>query len=315
MIKTCLCDLFGIEYPIFQGGMAWISDSALASAVSNAGGLGIIAAGNAPADYVRNQIRKTKEMTVKPFGVNIMLMSPFAGEVAQVVAEEKVSVVTTGAGDPSKYIDLWQKAGIKIVPVVPSTGLARRMERYGVNAVIAEGGESGGHIGELTTMALLPQVTDAVSIPVIAAGGIADGRGIAAVFMLGASGVQSGTCFLVAHECGIHQNYKNKIINAKDIDTISTGRRLGHPVRSLKNAFSREFSAKEYDSAISNEGLERFGAGALRLAAVEGDETNGCFMAGQIAGMIKKEQSAKEIIEEMFSKAEILLAGANKWVK
>jgi enoyl-[acyl-carrier protein] reductase II len=315
MIKTVLCDLLGIEYPIFQGGMAWIADASLAAAVSEAGGLGIIAAGNAPAGYVREQIVRARELTARPFGVNIMLMSPFADEVAQIVAEEKVAVVTTGAGNPSKYMDAWLKAGVKVIPVVPSSGLAKRMERCGACAVVAEGEESGGHIGEHTTMPLVPQVADAVAIPVLAAGGIGDGRAVAAALMLGAVGVQVGTRFLVARECGVHQTYKDKILKAKDIDTIATGRRLGHPVRSLKTPFSREFYAREYDASFSNEELEAFGAGALKLAAVDGDEKKGCFMAGQIAGLVKSEQTAKEIIEEMFSEAESLLKGAPEWIK
>lgn len=315
MIKSTLCDLLGITYPIFQGGMAWISEASLAAAVSEAGGLGIIAAGNAPAGYVREQIARARELTSRPFGVNVMLMSPFAEEVAQTVADEKVAVVTTGAGNPSKYMDLWLKAGVKVIPVVPSSGLAKRVERYGASAVIAEGEESGGHIGELTTMTLLPQVADAVEIPVLAAGGIGDGRAVAAALMLGASGIQVGTRFLVAKECRVHQNYKDKILKAKDIDTIATGRRLGHPVRSLKTPFSREFYSREYDASFSNEELEAFGAGALRLAAVEGDEQKGCFMAGQIAGLVKTEQTAKEIIEEMFSEAETLLKGAPEWIR
>ncbi|MFA0815896.1 MAG: enoyl-[acyl-carrier-protein] reductase FabK [Anaerofustis sp.] len=315
MIKTPLCDLLGIEYPILQGGMAWIADASLASAVSNAGGLGIIAAMNADAEWLRKEIRKTKSLTDKPFGVNIMLMSPFADEVAQVVIEEQVKVLTTGAGNPSKYMKSWLEAGIKVLPVIPSTAFAKMMERIGASAVIAEGCESGGHIGELTTMVLVPQVCDVVHIPVLAAGGIGDGRGIAASFALGACGVQVGTRFLVAKECTVHQNYKNKILKAKDIDTIATGKRLGHPVRALKNPFSREFFSKEYDCTISNEELEKFGAGALRLAAVEGDEQKGSFLAGQISGMIQKEQSAEEIIKEMFEQAETVLRNATKWVK
>ena len=315
MIKTPLCELLGIEYPIIQGGMAWIADASLASAVSNAGGLGIIAAMNADADWIRNEIKKTKSMTDKPFGVNIMLMSPFADEVANVVIEERVPVVTTGAGNPTKYMKQWKEAGIKILPVIPSTAFAKMMERVGASAVIAEGGESGGHIGELTTMTLVPQVSDCVKIPVIAAGGIGDGRGIAAAFALGACGVQVGTRFLVAKECTVHQNYKNKILKAKDIDTIATGKRLGHPVRALKSPFSREFFSKEYDSSVTNEDLEKFGAGALRLAAVEGDEQRGSFLAGQISGMINKEQTAEEIIKEMFEQTESVLKDATKWVK
>ena len=315
MIKTPLCELIGIEYPIFQGGMAWVADADLAAAVSNAGGLGIIGAGSQPPELLRKQIQTAKSLTDKPFGVNLMLMSQFTDEVAQVIAEEKVAVVATGAGNPSKYMSAWVDAGIKVIPVVPSVSIAKMVERAGATAVVAEGGESGGHVGDLTTMALVPQVVDAVSIPVIAAGGIADGRGIAAAFMLGAIGVQVGTRFLVANECNIHQVYKDKIIKANDIATIATGKRLGHPVRSLKTRFSRAFAAKEYDSSFSNEDLEAFGAGALRLAVVEGDAENGCFMSGQIAGLVKKEQSASDIIKEMFSEAESILSGAAKWVK
>jgi enoyl-[acyl-carrier protein] reductase II len=315
MINSPLCELLGIKYPIFQGGMAWIADANLAAAVSNAGGLGIIAAGNAPADYVRGQIKKARELTGKPFGVNIMLMSPFAADIAALVAEEKVAVVTTGAGNPSQFMKTWNEAGVKVIPVVPSTGIARMVERAGAAAVIAEGGESGGHVGDTTTICLVPQVVDVVKIPVLAAGGIADGRGIAAAFMLGAVGVQVGTRFLVAKECGVHQNYKDKIIKAKDIDTITTGKRLGHPVRSLKTPFSRAFFAKEYDMSVTNEQLEAFGAGSLRLAAVNGDIEHGSFMAGQIAGMVDKEQTALEMIEEMFSEAETILSGASKWVR
>ena len=315
MIQSVICDLIGIKYPIFQGGMAWIADANLAAAVSEAGGLGIIAAGNAPADYVRGQIRKARELTTKPFGVNVMLISPYAEEVSAMLAEEKVAVITTGAGNPSMYMKSWKAAGSLVIPVVPSTGVARLVERVGADAVIAEGGESGGHVGDLSTMALLPQVVDAVKIPVLAAGGIGDGRGVAAAFMLGAVGVQVGTRFLVAKECGVHRNYKDKVLRAKDIDTIMTGKRLGHPVRSLKTPFSRKFASLEYDSTVSNEELESLGAGALRRAVVEGDETEGCFMAGQIAGLIKSEMTACEIINEMFGEAEALLTGAGKWVK
>jgi len=315
MIKTQICELLNIDYPIFQGGMAWVANASLASAVSNAGGLGIIAAMNSNREQLREEIRKAKELTNKPFGVNIMLMSPFAAEVAEVIIEEKIPVVTTGAGNPTKYMSKWIENGIKVIPVVPSTGIAKMVERAGATAVIAEGGESGGHVGEITTMSLVPQVCDAVSIPVIAAGGIADGRGVAAAFMLGAVGVQLGTRFLVAKECTIHQNYKDKVLNAKDIDTITTGKRLGHPVRSLKNPFSRELFSKEYDTTISDEELEKFGVGALRIAALDGDAQKGCFMAGQIAGLVKKEQSSKEIIEEIFAEAEKVLGGASKWVK
>ncbi|HOA85317.1 MAG TPA: enoyl-[acyl-carrier-protein] reductase FabK, partial [Bacillota bacterium] len=307
MINSQLTELLGIKYPVFQGGMAWISDANLAAAVSDAGGLGIIAAGNMPGDYVRGQIRRARELTDMTFGVNVMLMSPHADEVAGVVVEERVPVVTTGAGLPTAYMKRWIEAGIKVIPVVPSTGVAKMVERAGAAAVIAEGGESGGHVGDLTTMALVPQVADAVRILVIAAGGIGDGRGVAAAFMLGAVGVQVGTRFLVAKECGVHQKYKDKILKAKDIDTIVTGRRLGHPVRALKTPFTREFYSKEYDSSISDEELEALGVGALRLAAVEGDEKRGSFLAGQIAGLVKSEQTAKEIIEEMMAEAEELL--------
>lgn len=314
MLRSKLCSLLGIEYPIFQGGMAWIADGKLAAAVSNGGGLGIVAAGNAPADYVRQQIRIAAAETGKPFGVNIMLMSPFADAVAQVVAEEKVAVVTTGAGNPAKYMPLWKEAGIQVIPVVASVAMAKLMTRVGATALIAEGGESGGHVGDLTTMTLVPQVASAVTIPVIAAGGIGDGRGVAAAFMLGAVGVQLGTRFLVAKECGVHQNYKNKVLKANDIATMTTGKRLGHPVRSIKNPYTKEYFRLEY-SSISDEELEAYGRGALRRAAVEGDEKTGCFLAGQIAGMVNREQPAKEIIEEIFREAEDVLNGATKWVK
>ena len=315
MISSLLCDLLGIKYPILQGGMAWVSDASLAAAVSNGGGLGLISAMNAPPEALREEIRKAKEMTDKPFGVNIMLMSPHAEAVAKVVAQERIPVVTTGAGNPSKYMQAWIEAGIKVLPVVPSTGIAKLVQRAGAAAVIAEGGESGGHVGEITTMCLVPQVCDAVDIPVIAAGGIGDGRGIAASLMLGACGVQVGTRFLVAEECTIHQTYKNKILKARDIDTMTTGKRLGHPVRALKTPFSRAFFTMEYDSSVSNEDLEKFGTGALRLAAREGDEKNGSFLSGQIAGIVKKEQPAAEIIREMFAEAEEILKGAGQWVK
>ena len=315
MIQTKLCELLNIQYPIFQGGMAWIADASLAAAVSNAGGLGIIAAMNANADWLREEIHKARQLTDKAFGVNIMLMSPFADEVSDLVIEEKIPVVVTGAGNPGKYMKKWVAAGIKVIPVVASTAMAKLMERSGAFAVIAEGGESGGHIGELTTMTLVPQVCDAVNIPVLAAGGIADGRGIAAALMLGACGVQCGTRFLVAEECTVHQNYKNKILKAKDIDTIATGKRLGHPVRCLKNPFTRDLFKQEYNPNISDEELEKMGAGALRKAAKEGDEKNGSFMAGQCAAMVHKEQPAKEMIEEMFAEAEQILRGASQFCK
>ena len=315
MIQTKLCELLNIQYPIFQGAMAWIADASLAAAVSNAGGLGIIAAMNANADWLREEIHKARQLTDKAFGVNIMLMSPFADEVSDLVIEEKIPVVVTGAGNPGKYMKKWVAAGIKVIPVVASTAMAKLVERSGAFAVIAEGGESGGHIGELTTMTLVPQVCDAVNIPVLAAGGIADGRGIAAALMLGACGVQCGTRFLVAEECTVHQNYKNKILKAKDIDTIATGKRLGHPVRCLKNPFTRDLFKQEYNPNIRDEELEKMGAGALRKAAKEGDEKNGSFMAGQCAAMVHKEQPAKEMIEEMFAEAEQILRGASQFCK
>lgn len=295
--------------------MAWISEHKLAAAVSNAGGLGIISAMNAPADYLRKEIRACRELTDKPFGVNVMLMSPHVAEVAQVLLEEHVPVITTGAGMPDKYMKEWVPAGINVVPVVPSVAIARRVERFGATAVIAEGGESGGHIGEMSTMALVPQVVDAVSIPVIAAGGIADGRGMAAAFMLGAEGVQMGTRFLCAEECVAHENYKEKVLKARDIDTIVTGRRLGHPVRALKNPFTNEFAKLEYDASKTNEEVEQFGVGALRRAAVEGDEKQGSFLCGQIAGLVKQIEPAAAIIDDVMSGAEKLLRGAPEWTK
>ena len=315
MIGSRLCELAGIEYPIFQGGMAWVANASLASAVSNAGGLGIIAAVDSNAQQLRAEISKCRTMTEKPFGVNIMLMSPFADEVAEVVAEEKIPVVTTGAGNPSKYMERWLEAGIKVIPVVPSVALAKMVVRRGAAAVVAEGGESGGHVGDLTTMTLVPQVCDAVDVPVIAAGGIGDGRGVAASFMLGACGVQVGTRFLVAKECTIHQNYKNKVLSARDIDTMTTGKRFGHPVRCLKNDFSRMLLENEYEPGMTAEQFEKLGVGALRKAVLDGDVAAGSFMCGQIAGMVNKEQTCREIIEEMFSRAEALLKGAAQWVK
>ena len=314
MLNSSLCEMLGIEYPVFQGGMAWIADGKLAAAVSNGGGLGIIAAGNAEAAYVREQIRAAKSLTDKPFGVNIMLLSPYADEVAAVAAEEKVAVVTTGAGNPSKYMEMWKQAGIKVIPVVASTALARLMERLGASAVIAEGGESGGHIGELATIVLVPQIVDVVSIPVIAAGGIADGRGVAAAFMLGACGVQVGTRFLAAEECNIHPVYKEKVVKAKDLCTMVTGRRLGHPVRAPRTNFQREYLKAEY-TQISDEELEAMGAGSLRKAVVDGNNDEGCFLAGQSAAMVKKVQPAAEIVRELCEEAEPLLKGAVKWVR
>ena len=295
-----ICTLLEIQYPILQGGMAWVSEGILAAAVSNAGGLGIIAAGNAPADIVRSQIQKAKSLTNKPFGVNIMLLSPFAEEIANLVIEEQVAVVTTGAGSPGKFIEKWKAAEIKIIPVVPSVGLAQRMEKLGVDAVIAEGGEAGGHIGEMATFPLIPQVVDGISIPVIAAGGIADGRGIAAAFALGASAVQMGTRFLVAKECQVHQNWKDMVLKAKDIDTIVTGRFTGHPVRVLKNQLARTMQKCEKDG-ITVEEFEKLGIGGLKKAAIEGDIVGGSVMAGQIAGLVQKEQTAQEIIEEVWN--------------
>jgi len=315
MIKTDICDLLGIKYPILQGGMAWVSDAHLAAAVSNAGGLGIISAMNSNYNLVKEQIKLAKTLTDKPFGVNIMLMSPFASQIAELIIEEKVAVVTTGAGNPAKYMEKWLEAGIKIIPVIPSVAIAKTVERSGASAVIAEGGESGGHIGEITTMVLVPQIKDAVNIPVIAAGGIYGGRSVAAALMLGATGVQLGTRFLVAKECNVHQNYKNKVLGANDIGTISTGKRLGHPVRSLKNHFSRELFKKEYDATITNEELEELSIGSLKLAAVDGDVRNGCVMAGQIAAMVNKEQTCKEIIEDIFAETEIVLKSASQWIK
>ncbi len=314
-MKTIITELLGIEYPILQGGMAWVANASLAGAVSNAGGLGIIAAANAPVEVVREEIRKTRELTEKPFGVNIMLMSPFVDDIAKLVIEENIKVVTTGAGLPTKYMKDWTAAGITVIPVVPSSGMAKMVQRSGASAVIAEGGEAGGHIGELNTMPLVPQVCDAVDIPVIAAGGIADGRGIAAAFMLGASGVQLGTRFLVARECTIHQTYKDKILTAKDIDTMTTGKRLGHPVRALKSPFTRAFLKNENDCTKSIEELEAFGSGALRKAVQEGDNKNGCFMAGQSSGLVKKEQAAEEIIQELIAQTKEVLSGGIKWVK
>ena len=283
--------------------------------MSNAGGLGIIAGMNSNGEQLREQIRKIREITNKPYGVNVMLMSPYADEVAQVVVEEKVPVVVTGAGLPSKYIKTWVENGLKVVPVVPSVAIARMCERMGACAVVAEGGESGGHVGDLTTMALTPQVVDAVKIPVLAAGGIGDGRGVAAALMLGAKGVQVGTRFLVATECTIHENYKQRVLKAKDIDTIVTGRRLGHPVRGLKSPVTRRMQDLEYSADFTAEEFEKMGVGAMRKAAREGDEQNGSFMCGQIAGLVNKEQPAAEIIREMFAQAEELLKGAAQWVR
>lgn len=305
-METRVTQLLGIKYPVIQGGMAWVAEHNLAAAVSNAGGFGLIGAASAPAEVVRDEIRKAKELTDKPFGVNIMLLSPHADEVARVVAEEGVKAVTTGAGNPEKYMELWKNAGIKVIPVVASVALARRMERYGADAVVAEGMESGGHIGSQTTMTLVPQVVDAVEIPVIAAGGIGDGRGFAAAMMLGAEAVQMGTRFVVASESIVHGNYKERVIKAKDIDSEVTGMSTGHPVRSLRNKMTREYIKLEQSGATFEE-LEYLTLGSLRNAVMEGDVVNGTVMAGQIAGLVKKEQTCSEMIEEIMHEAEALL--------
>lgn len=314
MINSPICDILGIEYPLFQGGMAWIADGRLAAAVSQGGGLGIIAAGNAPADQVRAEIEKARSLTDRPFGVNIMLMSPYADEIARLVISEKVSVVTTGAGSPARYMDSWKAASISVIPVVASPTMAKMMTRLGATALIAEGCESGGHIGELTTMVLVPMVCDATTLPVIAAGGIADGRAAAAAFMLGASGVQLGTRFLSAEECSIHPVYKEKIVKAGDLATMVTGKRLGHPVRALRTPFVRKYAEKEYGGA-SDEDLEALGSGALRRAVKEGDLENGCFLSGQVAALVKKVEPAAEIIRDVVEGAEEVLKGAGKLVR
>ncbi len=295
--------MLGIQYPVFQGGMAWVADASLAAAVSNAGGLGLISSINAGTEAVRNEIRKCRELTDKPFGVNIMLQAPNAGEIAQMVVEEGVKILTTGAGSPAQYMPMWKEAGIKVIPVVASVALALKMQSAGADAVVAEGAESGGHVGELHTMPLVPQVVDAVEIPVVAAGGICDGRGAAAAFMLGADAIQVGTRFLSAEECTVHQEYKDKILKATDVSTIVTGKSLGHPVRSLKTPFSRTFSKMENDSSVSQEDILAFGSGALRKAVQEGDR-NGSYMAGECAGMVKKIEPAKAIVEDLILGAE-----------
>ena len=313
MIRTPVNDLLGIEYPVFQGGMAWIADGKLAAAVSNGGGLGIIAAGNAPGDYVRQQIRIARSLTDKPFGVNVMLMSPSADEVAEVISKEHVAVVTTGAGNPSRYMKAWTEAGSKVIPVVASVAMARLMTRTGAAALIAEGMESGGHIGDLTTMVLVPLVCDATDLPVIAAGGIADGRGAAAVFMLGAQGIQMGTRFLSAEECTIHPNYREKVLKANDRSTTVTGRRLGHPVRCIRGSLSRRYTEGEY-GGMPDEELEALGTGALRRAVQEGDP-DGSYLCGQIAAMVNQVQPAADIVREVMEEAEQVLAGADRWVR
>ena len=312
-MQTDITKLLGIEYPIIQGGMAWVAEHHLAAAVSEAGGLGLIGGANAPAEVVRNEIREARKLTSKPFGVNVMLMSPHAEDIAKVVVEEGIKVVTTGAGSPEKYMKMWKEAGIVVIPVVASVALARRMERCGADAVVAEGTESGGHIGEATTMTLVPQVVNAVNIPVIAAGGIADGRGLAAALMLGAKAVQIGTRFVVANESIVHENYKDRVIAAKDIDSAVTGRSHGHPVRSLRNAMTREYTKLEAEGK-SFEELEYLTLGTLRKAVMDGDVVNGTVMAGQIAGLINKKQSAKEIIDEIMSEATNLLKNAGSLV-
>lgn len=306
MLRTVLCDMLGVTYPILQGGMAWVSDAQLAAAVSNAGGLGIIGTGQAPPDWVRNQIRAAKALTDKPFGVNVMLLSPFTEGVMRVIIEEKVAVVTTGAGNPGKYVRALQEVGSRVIPVVASVALARRLEQSGVDALIAEGMEAGGHIGELTTMVLVPQIVDAVGIPVIAAGGIADGRGVAAVLALGASGVQMGTRFICAEECNVHPRVKEMVIKARDRDTVVTGRSTGHPVRCLRNKLTRQFDEMEA-RRVPPEELEKLGVGRLRAAMVDGDVEFGSVMAGQIAALVREVKPVREIIRELVLETEAVL--------
>lgn len=313
-MNTRITEMLGIEYPIIQGGMAWVAEHNLAAAVSEAGGLGLIGGANAPGEVVREEIRKARELTKKPFGVNVMLLSPHADDVAKVVVEEGIKVVTTGAGNPEKYMDMWKAAGVKVIPVVASVALARRMEKYGADAVVAEGMESGGHIGAQTTMTLVPQVADAVSVPVIAAGGIADGRGIAASFMLGAEGVQMGTRFVVAKESIVHENYKERIVKARDIDSEVTGMSTGHPIRVLRNAMSREYLKLEKEGAGFEE-LEQLTLGSLRKAVMDGDVVHGSLMAGQCAGLVKKEQTCQEMIEELMAQTAVLLGDGDFWKK
>lgn len=305
-MKTKVTELLQIEYPIIQGGMAWVAEHHLAAAVSEAGGFGLIGAASAPPEIVREEIRKAKELTDKPFGVNIMLLNPNADEVAKIVVEEGIQAVTTGAGNPEKYMPMWKEAGVKVIPVVASVAMTKRMERYGADAVVAEGMEAGGHIGNQTTMALIPQIVDAVNIPVIAAGGIGDGRGVAASFMLGAEGVQMGTRFVVADESIVHDNYKDRIVKAKDIDSVVTGQSTGHPVRCLRNQMTKEYIKKEQEG-VPFEELERMTLGSLRKAVMDGDILNGTVMAGQIAGLVSKRQSCKEILQEIMTEAEKLL--------
>ena len=314
MIETPITSLLGIKYPVLQGGMAWIADGRLAAAVSEGGGLGIIGAGSAPAEYVRQEIAKARSLTDKPFGVNIMLMSPYADEIAVLTAEEKVSVVTTGAGNPSKYMAAWKENGVKVIPVVASVAMAKLMTRLGASALIAEGGESGGHVGELTTMVLTPLIVEATNLPVIAAGGIAIGKQAAAAFVMGAAGVQMGTRFLSADECTISDAYREKILKAGDLCTMVTGKKLGHPVRSLRTAFARNYAKAEF-GGMDDESLEALGVGALRKAVIDGDADNGCFLSGQVAAFVNKRESAASIIEDVMINAEKELRGAMKWVR
>ncbi|MEW6231794.1 MAG: enoyl-[acyl-carrier-protein] reductase FabK [Chloroflexota bacterium] len=313
MIRTAVCDLLGIDYPIIQGGMAWVATAELASAVSNAGGFGIIGAGNAPGEWVRSQIRLTRELTDKPFGVNVLLISPTAEEVVRVALEEKVRAVTTGAGMPGPFLAELKERGIVVMPVVASVALARRLERMGADALIAEGMESGGHIGEITSFPLVPQVVDAVRVPVIAAGGIADGRGLVAALALGARGVQMGTRFVCSQECIAHPEYKRKIVEAKDRSTVTTGHRLGHPVRAIENRFTRHFAELEERHEISEQELIEFGTGKLRLSAIEGDVENGSVMAGQVSGLINDIRPAREIIASMVREAEEIITGLQRF--
>ena len=306
MITTKITELLNIPYPVIQGGMAWVAEANLAAAVSNAGGIGLIAGGAAPVEVIQEEIHKARKLTDRPFGVNIMLMNPSTPDLAQLMIDEKVDVVTTGAGNPGKYMEAWKSAGIKVIPVVPSVALAKRMERAGADALVVEGTEAGGHIGEITTMCLVPQVVDAVSIPVIAAGGIADGRGIAAAMMLGAQGVQIGTRFLAADECRIHENYKELVLSAKDTDSAVTGRLTGHPVRSIRNRLTKSLANFEKEGG-SPEEFENLTVGSLRKAVIDGNLAEGSFMAGQIAGLVNKRQPAAEMIKEMFDEAEQLI--------
>lgn len=315
MLKSVICDILGIEKPVFQGGMAWIADARLAAAVSEAGGLGLISSVNYGTEAVREEIRKARTLTRKPFGVNIMLAAPNAAEIAALVVEEGVDIVTTGAGSPAPYMEAWKAAGIRVIPVIASVAYARKVQDLGATAVIAEGAESGGHVGELHTMALVPQVVDAVDIPVLAAGGIFDGRGAAAAFLLGACGVQVGTRFLSARECRVHPVYKERLIKASDIGTLVTGKSLGDAVRSLKTPFTKKFASMEADPSVTEDELRAFGAGSLRKAVFDGDLSGGSFLAGEVAGLITREESAAEIVDDIVTGAERLLASAQNFVK